>query len=109
MLHLIYCYFIINAFIAGCLYEHNGKWLDALVTLFFGIPGLIISGLVWVLERIDKLVEFRFLFFVIFTDRYRVWAEDLEFRQMLISWYPQLNAYKQWVLRIWAKKYDVKL
>lgn len=110
MIHIIYCYFIVNAFLAGItLGDRLVRWWVTPLTLLFGTFISLYHFLTLGLLALDKALEIRFLFFVTFTDRYRAWAEELEYRQMLRNWYGELNAYKRWVIRLWAKKYGVKL
>lgn len=112
MIHIIYCYFILNAFSSGIalmMEKDDSYWRFFILNLLFGVFLHLYYLLSLALEKIDKLIEIRFLFFLTFTDRYRSWAENEDYTNSMREWYPHMTAYKQRIIRRWAKKYGVKL
>lgn len=111
MIHLVYCYFLVNAFCSGCMIEDKeyGNWKAMAFLFFFAVPVLICMGLWFLYNKLDALLEIRTLFFLTFTDKLRKWKDDQEMRESLIEWYPYMTRYKQRIMQKWAKKYGVKL
>lgn len=102
MIHLIYIYFIINAFIAGLFHSDLYNWKYTLCWFLFGC--LFPFG--WFCKWGDKEVELTSWFMFIFTNK---WGNmnDKEIDYLRIAYRgPYLTKYRKWVLRQIDKKYN---
>lgn len=100
MIHLIYIYFIVNAFVAGLFHEDLDDWGFTLVWLFFGC--LFPLYLAW--RWLDRTLEINTLLVLYFTDWFKKKESEMGI-QLLRNSYKIANPYKRWVLRQIDKKY----
>lgn len=101
MTHLIYIYFIINAFIAGLFHSDLDNWKYTLCWFFFG--ALFPLYLAW--GWLDRTLEITTLFVLYFTNWFKTGVSDKGI-DILRESYKIANPYKKWVLRQIDKKYN---
>lgn len=100
MIHAIYIYFIINAFIAGS----GATWKECLRDFLIGLPYHICDiAWSWIKGPIGAL-EIKTLYDLYFTDKFGV--EKQFWIDILKSLYPKSNKYRRWVIRQIDKKYN---
>jgi len=107
MIHLIYIYFIINAFVAGVF--STASWQKSVLALFFGClyPLIYVTSFVgW----LDRKTEIATLFCLYFTNRFKGFNEEQIDR--LKEYYDyqveKNNKYKIWVIKQIDKKIQLR-
>lgn len=98
MTHIIYIYFIVNAFLAGQCWGDDKDLRLTVLALFFGSLSPVIFALHW----IDRKIEFRTILALVFTDHFK---KDINIEYMR-GIYKYSNRYKKWVIRMIDKKYN---
>ena len=110
MLHVIYIYFIINAFIVGFGFKTSNDWRVHILFLLFGVP-IIVVGLSYSFT-VDVIWKkcLRPLYLVIFTDRfanmseYTIEIKTKQYRGTLTQ--GNFNTYNRFLARLIDKKYN---
>jgi hypothetical protein len=102
MIHAIYIYFIINAFIAGYIYSSEENIRLTIIILLFGC----LFPLGWLFKWIDKEVELTSWFMFIFTKKWgKMTKNQIDYLRTVYNG-RYLSKYRRWVLRIIDKKYN---
>src|SRR5690606_21634092 len=102
MIHAIYIYFIINAFIAGMLSTEN--WKYSILALFFGC----LYPIVWLSIKLAEITEIRTLYDLYFSNNFANF-NDTQIERMKEYHKYKVNKkrwYKIWVMKLVDKKYN---
>jgi len=102
MIHLIYIYFIINAFLAGMFAQDN--WKYSLLAFFFGC----LYPIVWVSIRLIEITEIRTLFDLYFTKNFANF-NDSQIENMKSYHKHQVSNnrwFRVWIMKLVDKKYN---
>lgn len=102
MIHLIYIYFIINAFIAGLVYSDSDNWGITLCWLLFGC----LSPLYLLWNWLDKILEVRTLFYLYFTNFFKDRLTPEMHTVLRNTYKKETRLYKRWVIRQVDRKYN---
>lgn len=114
MIHLIYIYFIVNAFLAG----REKDWILSILCMLFGVPIFLFDGLIWLFVESWKYLNNNLLisglYKLYFTDKLSNFhPEVIELRRKQYfgrigtgKKNRKLNAYELFFLRQIDKKYN---
>lgn len=115
MIHAIYIYFIINAFIAGVTIGNKEGIIFFLIAIFFGIPFysliFIYALFEWIVIRVDELLIIRGWYRLLYTDYFGKMDEiTIKIRRQqylgLRKDKTNCNKYERFFLRQIDKKYN---
>lgn len=88
-------------FLAGLSVGMDEKWWVTLLALLFGPVIAAGTALLWVLRKIDGILEIRILLSLVFKKK---WSNP-DFQDVINAYYHKLWWYKKWVIRMIARKY----
>ncbi|PVH26994.1 hypothetical protein [Sphingobacterium corticibacter] len=102
MIHAIYIYFIINAFLAGGV---SDNWKQLIIYFLFGLPYAVCMILYHrVIRPISESMELITLYRLYFSKHFEG-ENHPTWKDILMDLYPRSSLYRKWVIRLIARKY----
>lgn len=110
MIHLIYIYFIINAYIAGK--EGDNDVLLSIFYILFGLPFVLGSLVVFVAIKLFQVIQLKTWYRIYFTDYFSCLSKKTidikknQYHGRFINKRSNFNRYNRFLMRLIDKKYN---
>lgn len=109
MIHLIYIYFVVNAFIAGTIYNEGNDWRGAIVCFLIGIPTYIYLFFLMFCKWLEKIILIKAWYRLYFTDHFSKMEEwTIKIRSAQYHGQAKLTRNANWYERIFLRQIDKK-
>lgn len=114
--YLISLLLILNAFTAGILTTGilttevpPSQWWKVVLMFFIGLPVVLFLILYWSLKPLGYIIQIRFVYYVLFTDKYKNMSEEMQENYVeFTKQHIQNGGLKSWINPLYASLLDKK-